>query len=81
MQKQYRIKSTPFIHAPGLFRWIREAVAPSNKKQAAKFLRSMGMKPTDSRFLADPKNEVKTTPDGDDLLIEFVTPSRARVKA
>jgi len=81
MEKRYRIKAQPFIHVPEFFQWIREAVAPSNKKYAAELLRGLGLKPTDAKFLAHPKNEVKATPDGADLLLEFTTPSRARVKA
>ena len=81
MDKKYRVKSTPFVHVPGFFRWIRQAVAPSNKKYAAELLRGLGLKPTDAKFLAHPSNEVKATPDGEDLILEFTTPSRTRIKA
>jgi hypothetical protein len=81
MEKRYRINSTPLFHVPGLFRWIRQAVAPHNRKHATELLEALGLKPTDAKFLANPKNKVKATPDGDDLLLEFTTPSRARAKA
>jgi len=72
MQRNIRIKSTSFVYSPGIFRWVRAAVAPFDKKKATEVLEALGLKQADAKALANPKQEVKTTIDGEDLLLEFV---------
>jgi len=71
MERKIRMKSTGFVYAPGMFRWVREAVAPFNKKKAIEVLEALGLQKADAKALANPKQEVTTTVDGEDLLLEF----------
>lgn len=72
MERKIRMKSTGFVYAPGMFRWVREAVAPFNKKKATEVLEALGLPTDDAKVLSNHKHEVKTTIDGEDLLLEFV---------
>jgi len=72
MQRNIRIKSTSFVYAPGVFLWVREAIAPFDEKKATEVLEALGLEQADAKVLANPKQEVKTTIDGEDLLLKFV---------
>lgn len=71
MTRKIRILSTAGIYTPGMFRWVREAVAPFDKKKAIEVLESLGLQNADAKALANPKQKVDTTVDGEDLLLEF----------
>lgn len=71
MTRKIRILSTAGIYTPGVFRWVREAVAPFDKKKAIEVLEALGLQNADAEALADPKQKVDTTVDGEDLLLEF----------
>ncbi len=81
MKKRIRIKESPGIHLPGFFRWIRVGVAPTNRKYATELFQGLGFGLADAKFLSNTKNEVKATPDGEDLLVEYTTPSRKKAAA
>jgi hypothetical protein len=73
MQRNIRIKSASFVYAPGMFRWVRESIAPFGEKKAIEVLEALGLEQADAKALANPKQEVKTTIEGEDLLLEFNT--------
>lgn len=73
--RRVKLLSAPWIYSPGMFRWIREAVAPFDRDKAAELLRAMGMKDDDANALADPDHPVTTEVEGEDLLLEFDLPA------
>jgi hypothetical protein len=68
-----RIESQAFIYTPGFFRWIREAVAPYDRRQAFNLLEGLGFGSADAVYLSDHKNPVTATTAGETLVLELPT--------
>lgn len=59
------------IHVPGVYRWVCEAIVPFDKVKAIEVFKSLGMEDADAEALANPKQEVTVSEDGEDLILEF----------
>jgi hypothetical protein len=71
----FRLSSTPWIHSPGMIRWIMATVAPFDKPKAAELLEAMGLPTHDAAALAENPNAAQITHNDEDGIVLFSFPA------